>query len=116
MSRLTIKKKQAEGRKRRVRAKINGTSKIPRLAVKISNKAIYAQLIDDESGNTLISASSATSKAKTMSEKAVEVGAMVADEASKAKIKSVVLDRSSKKYHGRIKALADSAREKGLKV
>lgn len=92
-------------RKKRIRAKIFGTSKRPRLAVFKSNKYIYGQIIDDEKGHTLVSEYGADAK---------EVGAKLGDEAKKAKIKKVVFDRGGYRYHGRIKSLAEVVREKGL--
>lgn len=104
--------------KRRIRKKISGTSSVPRLTVFRSNKQIYAQLIDDTTGKTLASASSYNNKAaenKNKSEQAVVVGKEVAEKALKAGIETVVFDRNGYLYHGRVKSLADSAREGGLK-
>jgi len=104
--------------KRRIRKKISGTSKLPRLSVFRSNKQIYAQLIDDVNGVTLASASSYQNKAtdkKTKMEQAAVVGKEVAERAVKAGIEGVVFDRNGYLYHGRVKSLADSAREGGLK-
>jgi len=104
--------------KRRIRKKISGTSKVPRLSVFRSNKQIYAQLIDDTNGVTLASASSYKNKAadkKNKSEQAAVVGKEVAEKALKAGIETVVFDRNGYLYHGRVKSLADSAREGGLK-
>lgn len=104
--------------KRRIRKKISGTSKLPRLTVFRSNKQIYAQLIDDANGVTLVSASSFKNKAvesKNKSEQAAVVGKEVAEKALKAGIESVVFDRNGYLYHGRVKSLANSAREGGLK-
>ena len=103
-----------ERRQKRIRAKISGTSQIPRLSVFKSNKFIYAQLIDDVKGNTLFSFSSVNSKAKTPLEKAKEVGMEVAKKAMASKIEKVVFDRSGYIYTGKIKAIADGAREAGL--
>jgi large subunit ribosomal protein L18 len=104
--------------KRRIRKRITGTSMIPRLSVFRSNKQIYAQLIDDSTGTTLASASSFKNKAtdkKTKSEQAAIIGKEVAVKAMKAGIENVVFDRNGYLYHGRVKSLADSARESGLK-
>jgi large subunit ribosomal protein L18 len=104
--------------KRRIRKKISGTSKVPRLSVFRSNKQIYAQLIDDTNGVTLASASSYKNKAvenKSKSEQAAVVGKEVAEKALKAGIETVVFDRNGYLYHGRVKSLADSARVGGLK-
>ena len=104
--------------KRRIRKKISGTSMVPRLSVFRSNKQIYAQVIDDVTGKTLVSASSYNNKAaekKNKSDQAAVVGKEVAEKAVKAGIESVVFDRNGYLYHGRVKSLADSAREGGLK-
>jgi len=97
-----------------IRKTVSGTSDRPRLAVFRSNKEIYAQVIDDIAGNTLASASSAEAKG-TKTEQAVVVGKLIADNAKKAGVDTVVFDRGGFLYHGRVKALADSAREAGLK-
>ena len=97
-----------------IRKKVSGTSERPRLAVFRSNKEIYAQLIDDIAGNTLASASSADAKG-TKIEQATAVGKLIANNAKKAGVDTVVFDRGGFLYHGRVKALADSARETGLK-
>ena len=105
-----------ESRKRirySIRKKISGTSDKPRLSVFRSNKEIYAQLIDDVKGCTLASASSVNVKG-TKIEQAGHVGKIIAENAKKAGIENVVFDRGGFLYHGRIKALADSARESGL--
>ncbi len=102
-------------RKKRVRAKISGTQERPRLSVSVSLNHVRAQLIDDISGKTLASANDLKiDRKKTKTERAVEVGKNIAEEGKKAKIKKVVFDRGHKLYHGRIKALADSARKNGL--
>ena len=97
-----------------IRKKISGTSERPRLAVFRSNKEIYAQVIDDIDGNTLACASSSAAKG-TKTEQATAVGKLIADNAQKVGIANVVFDRGGFLYHGRVKALADSAREAGLK-
>lgn len=104
--------------KRRIRKKISGTAQLPRLTVFRSNKQIYAQLIDDVNGVTLASASSYNNKAAdklAKVEQAAVVGKEVAEKAIKAGIQAVVFDRNGYLYHGRVKSLADSAREGGLK-
>lgn len=103
--------------KRRIRKNISGTSAKPRLTVFRSNKQIYAQIIDDTTGNTLVSASTYNNKAAkgTKIEQAAAVGKEVAEKAIKAGIETVVFDRNGYLYHGRVKSLADSAREGGLK-
>lgn len=104
--------------KRRIRKKVSGTSKIPRLSVFRSNKQIYAQLIDDVNGVTLASSSSYKNKATEKVNKVAQAGVVgkeVAEKATKAGIEKVVFDRNGYRYHGRVKQLADSAREGGLK-
>jgi large subunit ribosomal protein L18 len=104
--------------KRRIRKKITGTSLMPRLSVFRSNKQIYAQIIDDSTGKTLISASSFNNKTAkgTKVQQAAVVGKEVAQKAIKAGIDKAVFDRNGYLYHGRVKSLADSARESGLKL
>ena len=97
----------------RVRKQVNGTSSIPRLNVYRSNKNIYAQIIDDEKGVTLAQASSMKEKVNNL-ETAKKVGEQIAKEAKKKKINKVVFDRGGYLYHGRVKALAEAARENGL--
>ena len=111
-----IKSKKHKRQKARfsIRKKIFGTSERPRLAVFRSNKEIYAQLIDDIAGHTLTCASSADAKG-TKIEQATIVGKLIADNAKKAGVENVVFDRGGFVYHGRVKALADSARKEGLK-
>jgi large subunit ribosomal protein L18 len=102
--------------KRRVRGKISGSSELPRLSVYKSNKEIYVQLIDDKDGKTLASASSRVLKIKgTKVEISTEVGKAIAEKAKAAGIENIVFDRNGFLYHGRVKALADGAREGGLK-
>ncbi len=104
---------------KRIRKTAVGTPERPRLSVYRSNKEIYAQLIDDNTGTTLASASSRDkelSKAKgTKSEIASQVGKAIAEKALKAGIEKVSFDRGGNLYHGRVKSLADGAREAGLK-
>ena len=108
-------------RQRRVRKKITGTRQRPRLSVFRSLKHIYAQIIDDEAGNTLIAASTLSSELKdSLSTQgnisaAQQVGALIARRAKGHQIESVVFDRGGNLYHGRIKALAEAAREEGLR-
>ena len=104
-------------RHERVRSKIVGTSEVPRLCVFRSNTNIYAQIIDDEKGITLVSASSLDKELNLKNnniESARKVGESVAKKAVKAGIKNVVFDRGGYLYHGKVKALADAARENGL--
>ena len=104
--------------KRRIRKKISGTSAVPRLSVFRSNKQITAQIIDDSTGKTLVSATSYNNKSAkgTKVEQAAIVGKEVAEKAIKAGIDKAVFDRNGYLYHGRVKSLADSAREGGLKL
>ena len=103
-------------RKNRVRATVSGTAERPRLSVYLSNMHIHAQIIDDTTSKTLVSSTTATTKdAKgSMTDKAAWVGKDIAAKAKKAKVTKVVFDRNGRKYHGRLKALADAAREGGL--
>ena len=104
-------------RKNRVRARVSGTTERPRLSVFISNLHVHAQIVDDTSGKTLASSTTAANKdaAKgTLSEKAAWVGEDIAKKAKKAKVTKVVFDRNGRKYHGRLKALAEAARAGGL--
>jgi large subunit ribosomal protein L18 len=115
MSKLTVREARLR-RHRRVRGKIRGTAVRPRLAVYRSNRGIFAQLVDDDAGKTIASASWTTVAAKgDKSEQATAVGKALAAAAGKAGIESVVFDRGGYLYHGRVKALADGAREGGLK-
>lgn len=98
-------------RKARVRSQISGTTDIPRLSVFRSATHIYAQLIDDTSGKILVSASDLKAKKWTKVEKAISVGTEIAKAAKDKKISSIVFDRGGFAYHGRVKALADAARE-----
>ncbi|MDP3792791.1 MAG: 50S ribosomal protein L18 [bacterium] len=106
-------------RHRRVRARIIGTSKRPRVSVFKSNKHIFVQLIDDETGKTLLSNKEISAKKNkvkgTKNDKSLEIGKMLAEKAKKEGIAEVVFDRGGYKYHGRVKALADGLRAGGLK-
>jgi large subunit ribosomal protein L18 len=132
-----IKQEKKNRRHQRVRAKIKGTTEKPRLSVFRSNKQIYTQLIDDVNGNTLIAANTweiiknqklqkedkiQDKKKKNIKDglggkitKAYEVGKLIAQKTLKKKIEQVVFDRGGYKYHGRVKAVADGARDGGLK-
>ena len=115
-------KKQAKNESRlvrhaRVRKKISGTPERPRLSVYKSLTGIYAQIIDDVNGKTLVAASTLDKEVKIKAsniEAAKEVGALVAKRATKAGIKTIVFDRGGYQYHGKVKALAEAAREGGL--
>lgn len=98
----------------RVRKKVRGTSARPRLAVYRSNKEIYCQLIDDLNGHTIAAASSSTVTDGNKTEQAKVVGKMIAEQAKASSISTVVFDRGGYLYHGRVKALAEGAREGGL--
>ena len=106
-----------ERRHRRIRGKVSGTAERPRLAVFRSNLGISAQLVDDLSGKTLASASWQQLKSfkGSKTEQATEVGKLLAANAKKANVETCVFDRGGYLYHGRVKALADGAREGGLK-
>ena len=102
-------------RHERIRKNLHGTSSTPRLCVFRSNKDLYVQIIDDEEGKTLVSVSGKELKLNGVNiENAKKVGEEIAARAKKAKIKTVVFDRGGYLYHGVVKALAESAREKGL--
>lgn len=102
-------------RKLRARRKVRiAAGERPRLSVFRSSKHIYAQIIDDKNGTTLAAASSAVVKAGTKTDTAAAVGKALAEAASAKGVKQVVFDRGQYKYHGRVKALADAAREGGL--
>ena len=115
----TLTTRQArERRHRRVRGRIEGTAERPRLVVFRSNRGIEAQLVDDLAGKTLAAASWLNLKKSfkgNKTEQAAEVGKLLAANAKKAKVERVVFDRGGYLYHGRVKALADGAREGGLK-
>ncbi|PIR24878.1 MAG: 50S ribosomal protein L18 [Deltaproteobacteria bacterium CG_4_10_14_0_2_um_filter_43_8] len=107
-------------RKLRIRKKVNGTPARPRLSVYKSLKNISAQLIDDTTGTTLVSVATAEKELNTLKEKASCVGAkkvgeLLAERAKTKGIETIVFDRSGYRYHGRVKALAEAAREKGLR-
>lgn len=128
---MNFYKTKDDKRKRRhmrIRAKISGTPEMPRLAVFKSNSHIYVQIIDDIKGVTLAAASDAEVKKQPKPEKgkkdaksgkigvAYEVGKLIAEKASKIGVKRAVFDRGGNQYHGRIKAVADGAREGGIKI
>ncbi len=109
------KKIQRRKRQDRIRAKVFGTSSKPRLSVYKSNKFTYAQIVDDKNGKTLVSANNMKMNKKGKLISAGEVGKIVAEKAIENKIKEVVFDRGGYIYTGRIRALAEAAREAGLK-
>ena len=115
MNRQKKKNSKREIRRKRVRSRVSGVLERPRLSVYKANRHIYAQLIDDATGKTLASASSLEVKSKAKkSDTAKEVGKILADKALAKSIKAVKFDRGGFAYHGRIKALAEGAREGGL--
>jgi large subunit ribosomal protein L18 len=115
---MTVMTKPAQRlrRRRRVRAKVRGTAERPRISVFRSNRGIFAQLIDDDSGRTLASVNwtEADLQGLKRMEQATRAGALLADRAKAAGVETAVFDRGGYQYHGRIKALADGAREGGL--
>ena len=116
MTKAILKKnKNLKLRKQRVRSTVNGTELRPRLTVSVTNLHVSAQIINDEKGVTLASATTVGTKVTgTMTEKAAVIGAEIAKAAKKAKVTKVVFDRNGRIYHGRVKALADAARAGGL--
>ena len=114
---MNTSKQQRKLRHARVRAKVSGTASKPRFNVFRSNANIYVQLIDDETGKTLAAASSAEVKGRgNKTALAASVGKLAAEKALKAGIKEATFDRGGYQYHGRVKALAEAAREAGLKI
>ena len=118
MVKKTDRKMERQRRPMRVRRKISGTAERPRLCVYRSNTNIYAQIIDDVAGNTLVAVSTLDKEIKTKhanKEAAKEVGTLIAKKAAEKKIVDVVFDRGGYIYHGVVKELAEAAREGGLK-
>jgi large subunit ribosomal protein L18 len=112
-----IRKKIRQRIHKRIRRKVTGTAERPRLAVHYSNQHIYAQVIDDSAGKTLVSASTMDKnfeKASANVESSQKVGQLLAERAKGSNISAVVFDRGGHLYHGKVKALADAAREGGL--
>jgi large subunit ribosomal protein L18 len=118
---ITSRKAVHERLHRRIRKKISGTAERPRLAVHFSGKHVYAQVVDDDAGKTLIAASTmqkdvlGKNKAAANRTTAEMIGKVIAERALGKKIDKVVFDRGGFQYHGKVKALADAAREGGLK-
>lgn len=114
-----IKRKEIRQRiHKRIRRKLSGTAERPRLTVYFSNTNVYAQIIDDEAGKTIVSASTKEKgygAGRANVENAIKVGALLAERAIAQNVSAVVFDRAGFIYHGKVKALADAAREKGLK-
>jgi large subunit ribosomal protein L18 len=114
-----LTKQQRRGRRRRrVRTKIRGTAQRPRLSVYRSNRGVFAQLIDDDAGRTLAAVSWTEKELRGLESKqqAKQAGSVLAERASAAGIERCVFDRSGYRYHGRVRALAEGAREGGLKL
>jgi large subunit ribosomal protein L18 len=113
---VQTKRQMRTRRHRRVRAKVRGNAECPRLAVFRSNRGVLAQLIDDERGHTVASVNWTESELRDLKpmEQATRAGAAIAERAKAAGIERCVFDRGGYKYHGRVKALADGAREGGL--
>jgi large subunit ribosomal protein L18 len=116
---MKVRNKKVERRlkiRKKIRRVIQGTAIVPRLSVYKSNTCIYAQLIDDKRGHTLLTTSSRALGSPGIDvDKARKVGEVIAEKAIEQGIKAIVFDRSGYLYHGRIKALAEGARDKGLK-
>ena len=116
MKSITEKKQEKRNRRqKRIRAKISGTADCPRISIFRSNTALYAQLIDDTKGQTIVASSSKGMKGKTVRDRAEETGKNLAEKALSKKIKQAVFDRGGFIYTGSIKALADGARKGGLR-
>ena len=117
MQTVKIRKHTREKRKLRVRNKVSGTEKTPRLSVFRSNNYIYGQIINDDAGATLVAVSAEVKvlhKGKSKSDAAYEVGKKLGEKAKEKKISQVVFDRNGYRYHGRVKMFAKGAREGGL--
>lgn len=116
MGKVSSKLQNLTRRKNRVRKVVSGTTERPRLSVHVSNKHVVAQIIDDTKSSTLAYVTTVGQKSVTgtMTDRATWVGTEIAKKAKAGKIKQVVFDRNGRLYHGRIKALADSARAGGL--
>jgi large subunit ribosomal protein L18 len=115
---MTVLSPQAKRlkRRRRVRAKVHGTAERPRIAVRRSNRGIFAQLVDDDRGHTLASVSWTEADLRDLKriDQAKRAGELLAERAKAAGVETVVFDRGGYQYHGRVKALAEGAREGGL--
>jgi len=118
MAKVVLRKNNKLRRKLRVKKKVFGTTQRPRLSVYRSNKYLYGQIIDDTKGTTLVGLSlndvKKAHKGKNRQEASFEIGKMIAEKAKEKKIKTVVFDRGSYQFHGRVKQLADGVREGGL--
>ena len=119
MDQIESKKRKRIRRKRHIRKKIHGCADKPRMTVFKSNRHVYVQIIDDESGRTLVSASNLEKEnrnLKTTVEDAAKIGEIIGERMKGKKIKTVVFDRNGYKYHGIVKAVADGARKAGIKI
>jgi large subunit ribosomal protein L18 len=117
MKREMLKKLNLKLRKGRIRSTVTGNTERPRLSVRISNRHIHCQIIDDSKQATLLGVSTiGMPEGSTMTTKAEKLGQELAKKAKKAKISKIVLDRNGKKYHGRIKALAEALRKEGMEL
>jgi large subunit ribosomal protein L18 len=114
---ITTKPQQRLRRRRRVRAKIRGTAERPRLSVFRSNKGVFAQLIDDTAGKTIVAVNWIEPELRELApgEQAKRVGELIAERGKAAGVEACVFDRGGYRYHGRVRALAEGAREAGLK-
>jgi large subunit ribosomal protein L18 len=114
---VLTKPQQRLRRRRRVRAKIRGSSERPRLSVYRSNRGVFAQLIDDDRGHTVVAVNWTEPELRGLGpmEQATRAGELIAERAKQAGVESCVFDRGGYQYHGRVKALAEGARDKGLK-
>ena len=112
---MVTKQERRNKIKTRIRGKVSGTAERPRMTVFRSNKQIYVQLVDDSEGKTLVSASSKGMEEGTKTELAAKVGQAIAEKALAAGVTEVVFDRNGYLFHGRVKSLADAARNGGLK-
>jgi large subunit ribosomal protein L18 len=114
---VLTKPQQRLRRRRRVRAKIRGRSERPRLSVYRSNRGVFAQLIDDDRGHTVVAVNWTEPELRGLGpmEQATRAGELIAERAKQAGVESCVFDRGGYQYHGRVKALAEGARDKGLK-
>jgi large subunit ribosomal protein L18 len=115
---VMTKRQRRDRRRKRVRAKVRGTAARPRLSVRRSNRGIFAQLIDDDAASTLAAVSWTEQELRGLDsmEQAKRAGATLAERAKQAGIETCVFDRSGYRYHGRVRALAEGAREGGLKL
>jgi large subunit ribosomal protein L18 len=113
---VLTKPQQRLRRRRRVRAKVRGTAERPRLSVFRSNRGVFAQLIDDDAARTLVAVGWTEAELRELGsmEQAKRAGALLAERAKKAGLETCVFDRGGYRYHGRVKALAEGAREGGL--